>query len=265
MVGLPAARRSAWCPTGHWGQRWARDVSVLLTHREAIVDQQGLKDAGGICLVWLQPWDGEASLPFGALDPWYIEICRRIRLLFRAEIPAAYAITTGSKASRIDAKSRNGLTGDPWMPIDLAAEKALTISAEGFHYRLAAELLFGNKFSRPVAQIVSADDGATRPCRTDSRCHQGARKDRGLPRTAHTHLTQSSPVHVARSTLTDWQRWHLSASVPSAKYDPCSGLRLLHCLTRALPKTSFRIAQRTRPATSANPLSKPKTPVFSSP
>jgi CRISPR system Cascade subunit CasA len=148
-------------PKGHWGQRWARDVRTLLTHRKSIVDKQGLKDAGGICLVWLQPWDGETSLSFGALDPWYIEICRRIRLVFRAGTPAAYAITTGSKASRIDAKSRNGLTGDPWMPIDIVAEKALTINAEGFNYRLAAELLFGNKFSRPVAQIINADDGHT--------------------------------------------------------------------------------------------------------
>ena len=147
-------------PKGHWGQRWARDVRTLLIHRKSIVDQQGLKDTGGICLVWLQPWNGETSLPFGALDPWYVEICRRIRLVFRAEIPAAYAITTGSKVSRIDAKSRNGLTGDPWMPIDIVAEKALTINAEGFNYRLAAELLFGSKFSRPVAQTISADDGA---------------------------------------------------------------------------------------------------------
>ncbi|EXI83377.1 MAG: CRISPR type I-E protein CasA/Cse1 [Candidatus Accumulibacter appositus] len=147
-------------PKGHWGQRWARDVRALLTNREAIVDQQGLKAVGGLSLVWLQPWDGEASLPFCALDPWYIEICRRIRLVSGVEIPAAYAIATGSKVARIDAKSRNGLTGDPWMPIDIAAEKALTINAEGFHYRLAAELLFGNKFYRPVAQIISADDGA---------------------------------------------------------------------------------------------------------
>lgn len=147
-------------PKGHWGQRWARDCRTLLTHRKSIVDLQGLKDAGGICLVWLQPWDGKTSLSFGALDPWYIEICRRIRLVFRAEIPTVYAIATGSKAARIDAKSRNGLTGDPWIPIDIAAEKALTINAEGFHYRLAAELLFGNKYSRPVAQIITADDGA---------------------------------------------------------------------------------------------------------
>jgi len=67
-------------PKGHWGQRWARDVRTLLIHRKSIVDQQRLKDTGGICLVWLQPWNGETSLPFGALDPWYVEICRRIRL-----------------------------------------------------------------------------------------------------------------------------------------------------------------------------------------
>lgn len=52
------------------------------------------------------------------------------------------------------------MTGDPWAPIDAAAGKALTISAEGFHYRLAAELLFGGKYRRSVAQIPDANDGS---------------------------------------------------------------------------------------------------------
>ena len=36
----------------------------------------------------------------------------------------------------------------------------MTISAEGFHYRLAAELLFGGKYRRSVAQIPDTNDGS---------------------------------------------------------------------------------------------------------
>jgi CRISPR system Cascade subunit CasA len=86
------------------GQRCQRSPD----HREAIIDQQGLKDVGGICLVWLQPWDGEASLPFGALDPWYIEICRRIRFVFGAEVPAAYASRPEARFPGLTPKAATG-------------------------------------------------------------------------------------------------------------------------------------------------------------
>lgn len=147
-------------PHGHWGQRWQRDLQTLLARRQEIVEHQGLKDEGGHALLWLLPWNGESSLAFSSLDPFYVEICRRVRIVPAANPHAMVALTTGTKSPRVDAKSRNGLTGDPWTPIDIAAEKALTIGAEGFHYRLAAELLFGNKFAAPIAQLPTTSDGA---------------------------------------------------------------------------------------------------------
>jgi CRISPR system Cascade subunit CasA len=140
-----------------FGKRWSRDVSKLLAERENIVEIMGLKERGGIGLVWLKPWDGSDSLSFGALDPFYIEICRRIRLQLSRNFVIS-AIGTGSQTQRIAAKERNGITGDPWTPIDIAEKKALTISVNGFNYQLAADLLCG-KYSKPIAQEILATDG----------------------------------------------------------------------------------------------------------
>lgn len=145
-------------PRGHWGRRWQHDVRLLLDHRSEMAEVQGLTAEGGIALVWLQPWDGTVSLPFSALDPLYIELCRRVRLTCRqGGLSAQYV---GTQAPRIDAKDRNGVTGDAWIPIEIAAKpKALTISDRGFHYKLATELLFGGKYRQTVAQQFIGDEG----------------------------------------------------------------------------------------------------------
>ena len=145
-------------PKGHWGRRWNRDVLALLANREEIVEQQGLRNQGGVGLLWLEPWNGESSRAFSSLDPFYIEICRRIRFGCNDGEQSIFAVSTGSKTARIEAKERNGMTGDPWAPIDATAGKALTINADGFHYRLAAELLFGSKYRRSIAQMPDAGD-----------------------------------------------------------------------------------------------------------
>ncbi|MBK1642692.1 type I-E CRISPR-associated protein Cse1/CasA [Chromatium okenii] len=144
-------------PPGGWGKRWARDVSCLMSCRADIVSTMELKEQRGIGLVWLVPWTGNDSLSFGALDPFYIEICRRIRLTVHNHEIVAFS--TGSKVSRIEAKSRNGITGDLWMPIDISAAKALTITAKGFDYKLTAELLFGQKYKGSLAQTLTTQDG----------------------------------------------------------------------------------------------------------
>jgi len=142
----------------HWfGKRWIRDVSKLLAEREKIAETLGLKEQGGIGLVWLKPWDGSDSLSFSSLDPFYIEICRRIRLQ-SSEQCVISAIGTGSQVQRIAAKDRNGITGDPWMPVDISENKALTISANGFNYQIAVDLLCG-KYSQPIAQKLIESDG----------------------------------------------------------------------------------------------------------
>jgi len=144
-------------PRGRWGRRWMRDVGMLLAQRSAIVEEMGLAQRGGVELVWLLPWDGDSSLAFSSLDPFYIEICRRIRLVEHGRRLMACMTTT--KKARIDAKSRNGVTGDPWTPIDTGAAKALTITAKGFDYQLAVELLLGKRYRPSIAQALTPADG----------------------------------------------------------------------------------------------------------
>lgn len=138
---------------GLHGARWARDVAALLAQRERTVEERGLQGEAGLALVWLVPWDGLGSLSFSCLDPFYIEICRRIRLQTAGE--AIISIGTGSNAARIAAKALNGLTGDAWTPIDVEGGKALTISSNGFNYKLVSELMFGGKFQAPVAHNLT--------------------------------------------------------------------------------------------------------------
>ena len=64
----------------HPGTRWVSDVEVLLANRGKVAETHGLQVEGGIALTWLIPWDGSAAIPFTRLDPYYIEICRRVRL-----------------------------------------------------------------------------------------------------------------------------------------------------------------------------------------
>lgn len=91
-----------------------RDMRALLNHRQMTLETYSMADTG-IGLVWTVPWDGKKSnmLAPDALDPFYIEICRRVRLQQRAG--GLEATRAGSQALRIaDVKGR---TGDPWMPV----------------------------------------------------------------------------------------------------------------------------------------------------
>lgn len=145
-------------PPGNWGRRWQRDVNVLLEKRESIAATEGMLQSGGHALVWLVPWDGASSLGFGSLDPFYIEICRRLRLTESGSDLVALAI--GSKVARIQAKERTGRTGDAWSPVVIDGGKALTITRDGFDYKRMSELLFDqHKYRAPIAQKVYRNDG----------------------------------------------------------------------------------------------------------
>lgn len=141
------------------GPRFQRDLAVVLDARAGIAEAFGYRTRGGKALLWLEPWDGTRSLALSELDPLFIEICRRVRLVSSSDGLHARIGTT--KVSRIDAGEIKGVTGDPWTPVDRTAGKALTVPRAAFDYRRTQDLLFGGTFDRPPAQQLRDDDPET--------------------------------------------------------------------------------------------------------
>lgn len=89
---------------------------------------------------------------------------------------------------------------DPWTPIDSEAGKALTISAEGFHYKLVAELLFGSKYQTAVAQDLSV----SRPGEHFVLVARGVTRGQGKTKGYHERRVRISPR--VRSLLLSQQK-----------------------------------------------------------
>lgn len=142
---------------GGMGAHLYRDIRAMLAGRDQLLHEYGgLYDEEGIALVWLEPWDGAASLRLTRLDPWFIEICRRIRFVPEGE--GFRVVGGGTAAARIDAKAQNGKTGDFWAPVNDAEGKSFSLNARGFSYRVLCRLLFGDGSERlfrlPPAMIA---------------------------------------------------------------------------------------------------------------
>ncbi len=140
------------------GPRFLRDLEILLDTRSQVVRDFGYVDRNGAALLWLEPWDGETSQSLADCDPFFIEICRRVRLVQDAVRIACRYIST--KCARVAAKERKGVLGDPWIPVDAAGEKALTVPSSGFTYERTQELLCGERYQKATAQRVRKDDPA---------------------------------------------------------------------------------------------------------
>ncbi len=139
-----------------WGSRFQRDVRVLAEARPRLADRY---DLHGAALLWLEPWPGDpqSARPLHTCDPWFIEICRRIRLALKDEHVFGWRATSG--AARIQApEALYGQTGDPWTPIDKARAKALTLGEGGFDYRMLDRLLFSGDFERPPAMAFRPEE-----------------------------------------------------------------------------------------------------------
>ncbi|GJE57845.1 hypothetical protein [Methylobacterium thuringiense] len=153
FLGLVPARGDGYPDVAAW---WRRDVERLLAHRS----EPGPLTRGGLALLWCHPWPEGRSLRVNTIDPWAIEVCRRVRL---AGTPSQlHAERAGSAAARLDAKSLNGALGDPWAPvaIDEAQPKALTLGEGRFDYRRLVALLFAGKWKVPLAARLDGDEGA---------------------------------------------------------------------------------------------------------
>lgn len=126
---------------GNIGKRWFTDLNSLQKSRKLITEKFEFLEANGIDLVWTRPWNGVSSIPLKALDPYYIEICRRIRITFDGLRFSAY--TAKTPISRIEENAlRKGVTGDPWTPINKEESKIMAIPKNGFNYELISKFLF---------------------------------------------------------------------------------------------------------------------------
>jgi CRISPR system Cascade subunit CasA len=146
-------------PPGRIGAHIMRDLTRLVEMRDEVLDHFAEFDEDGLALVWMRPWDGIASLSPKQLDPYYVEICRRVRLVARDGHLSA--LIASSKATRVAfGKEARGITGDPWTPteIDDTGAKALTIDARGFSYKRLADILFEDGFQlAPLQQFRPGD------------------------------------------------------------------------------------------------------------
>ncbi|MDG5497352.1 CRISPR-associated protein Cse1 [Niveispirillum sp. BGYR6] len=148
-------------PSMRWGARFRRGVAVALRQRRLLLARNADDYAVGPeahRLLWLLPWDGDEGLPVPSLDPCFIEVCRRVRLCADGAGTLS-ALGRPSEGTRVEAKERKGLVGDPWIPVNRGTGGAYTVSGEGFRYDRVADLLFDKaKFDLPPSLTPFRDD-----------------------------------------------------------------------------------------------------------
>lgn len=124
------------------GRRLARDVSQLLLRRDELLSSTPIKYryTGGLVLTWTATWPDGGSLALNTLDIWFIEACRRVRLVLIGK--TITGVSGNSSMSRINAGETKGAVGDPWAPISLPDPASLTLNVHGtFSYKRIVELL----------------------------------------------------------------------------------------------------------------------------
>ena len=138
-------------PSVRHGAHLRRDVAVLLEERQVILNEYPVVDFG-IGLLWVQVWDGTKAetLTIDRMEPFYIEVCRRIRL--REVSGKIEAIRANSLDRRIsDAK---GLTGDPWAPVSNNSNPKGTppafLGPRKFGYERIVDGLFSPDWKEPL-------------------------------------------------------------------------------------------------------------------
>lgn len=124
------------------GERFCHSLIRLLYHRAEILKGAWGYDPNGLVLVWTEPWDGKNALPLKGLDPFYVEICRRIRFCWDQSRNKLWAGVCAADKPRIAARELNGNVGDAWAPVDLSQDTVLTVSNQGITAELLRRLLF---------------------------------------------------------------------------------------------------------------------------
>ena len=142
-------------PSHRHGAHIRRDIVALLEGRESLLDDYPMSDAG-IDLVWTLPWNGTKAeaLVLNALEPFYIEVCRRIRL--QSMDSHFKAIRANSNYKRI--VEVKGLTGDPWAPTSNKTNPKGTppafLGPRGFGYDRVVDGLISADWKRPYLLLT---------------------------------------------------------------------------------------------------------------
>ncbi len=137
------------------GAHLFHDVQRMIAGRDQLLEDYSnyYAPTGGLALLWIEPWNGTEQADLRTLDPYFIEICRRVRL--RLEGDQFVAWTASSKSARINAKAAKGNLGDFWTPVENKESKALSLSSVGFPYKRLVELLFKNEtYNKPPSMRV---------------------------------------------------------------------------------------------------------------
>ena len=145
---------------GGMGAHLVHDMGRMMERRGALLDayEDYFHPEAGKALLWLTPWDGTDSLSLRVLDPYFIEVCRRVRL--RGKADRLSGLTATSKKPRIAAKQAKGVVGDHWTPVNKKGPKALSVSGASFRYDRLKELVFNQKaFKHPQAMMVDPSTG----------------------------------------------------------------------------------------------------------
>lgn len=138
-------------PSERWSDRFLRDVYNWLDQRDRIKGQYNTKN--GIGLLWTVPWDGSTSLELKDLDPFFVEVCARIRLVGIKD-----ARGTTSKTWRTASKEAKGNTGDIWTPVNSETNAALSVTSKGFVYDSLQGIWFSADWIRPPAMLPRSGD-----------------------------------------------------------------------------------------------------------
>jgi CRISPR system Cascade subunit CasA len=142
-----------------FGSHLARDIRFLVGERDALCAKSQLHaTSGGIALLWLEPWDGKSSIETKQLNPYYAEVCRRVRLRRHGQTILAQTATNKLRINQPKGKHQGKdftlPTGDPWTPVHKESGKPLTLDGTGFDYRRVVDLLDGEKFKPAPLQLL---------------------------------------------------------------------------------------------------------------
>jgi CRISPR system Cascade subunit CasA len=162
--GIGSRPRVGWLPSFRKGRQFTRDVGLLLELRARLLEPPFAYQHNGKVLLWLNHWDGMTGHSLRSLDPYFIEIARRYRL---APATSGYQLfSAGSAATFIaGAEQLKGNMGDPWIPINLTTNGALTVVGSGLYVDLLRKLIFpesgGQAEFKPAAmQEVPSEQGS---------------------------------------------------------------------------------------------------------